>query len=72
VFLPYGTHIPRADKGSILRPKVYREFEKVTEEMYRRLEGEDEDGVVCGEDDGGESVVEGGAGGGGRVGGEMG
>ncbi|KAF8549988.1 L-aminoadipate-semialdehyde dehydrogenase [Imleria badia] len=40
VFLPYGTQIPRADKGSILRPKVYEEFEKVTEEVYKRLEGE--------------------------------
>ncbi|KAH0827399.1 male sterility protein-domain-containing protein [Lanmaoa asiatica] len=40
VFLPYGTQIPRADKGSILRPKVYKEFEKLIEEAYRRLEGE--------------------------------
>ena len=40
MFLPYGTLIPRADKGSILRPKVYKEFEKVIEEAYVRLEGE--------------------------------
>ncbi|KAF8441638.1 L-aminoadipate-semialdehyde dehydrogenase [Boletus edulis BED1] len=40
VFLPYGTQIPRADKGSILRPKVYREFEKEIERVYKRLEGE--------------------------------
>ncbi|KAG6378292.1 male sterility protein-domain-containing protein [Boletus reticuloceps] len=40
VFLPYGTQIPRADKGSILRPKVYREFEKEIEGVYKRLEGE--------------------------------
>ena len=40
MFLPYGTLIPRADKGSILRPKVYKEFEKVIEEVYMRLEGE--------------------------------
>ena len=40
MFLPYGTHIPKADKGSILRPKVYKEFEKVIEEVYMRLEGE--------------------------------
>ncbi|EGO25232.1 putative aminoadipate reductase [Serpula lacrymans var. lacrymans S7.9] len=40
VFLPYGTVIPRADKGSILRPKIYKEFEKTIDEVYRRLEGE--------------------------------
>lgn len=40
VFLPYGTVIPRADKGSILRPKVYKEFEKMIKEVYKRLEGE--------------------------------
>ena len=40
MFLPYGTQIPRADKGSILRPKVYKEFETVIEEVYKRLEGE--------------------------------
>lgn len=28
VFLLYGTSILRADKGSILRPRVYKEFEK--------------------------------------------
>ena len=40
MFLPYGTLIPRADKGSILRAKVYKEFEKVIEEVYGHLEGE--------------------------------
>ena len=40
MFLPYGTQIPKADKGSILRLKVYKEFEKVIEEVYIRLEGE--------------------------------
>jgi hypothetical protein len=39
VFLPYRTQIPRADKGSILRLKLYKEFEKVIE-VYKRLEGE--------------------------------
>ncbi|KAJ8588018.1 hypothetical protein M405DRAFT_934390 [Rhizopogon salebrosus TDB-379] len=40
VFLPYETAIPRADKGSILRPKVYKEFESIIDEIYRRLEGD--------------------------------
>ncbi|KAG1732264.1 putative aminoadipate reductase [Suillus paluster] len=40
VFLPYGTVIPRADKGSILRPRVYKEFESVINEVYKRLEGD--------------------------------
>jgi len=40
VFLPYGTVIPRADKGSILRPRVYKEFESVINEVYERLEGD--------------------------------
>ncbi|KAG2146015.1 putative aminoadipate reductase [Suillus bovinus] len=45
VFLPYGTVIPRADKGSILRPRVYKEFEGIINEAYKRLEGDiDEDG----------------------------
>ncbi|KAG2036041.1 L-aminoadipate-semialdehyde dehydrogenase [Suillus americanus] len=39
-FLPYGTVIPRADKGSILRPRVYREFEGIINEVYKRLEGD--------------------------------
>ncbi|KAG1862520.1 L-aminoadipate-semialdehyde dehydrogenase [Suillus subalutaceus] len=44
-FLPYGTVIPRADKGSIVRPRVYKEFEGVINEVYKRLEGDiDEDG----------------------------
>ncbi|KAG0707371.1 L-aminoadipate-semialdehyde dehydrogenase, partial [Suillus ampliporus] len=40
VFLPYGTVIPRADKGSILRPRVYKEFEGVINEAYKQLEGD--------------------------------
>ncbi|KAG1723800.1 hypothetical protein EDB19DRAFT_1915911 [Suillus lakei] len=40
VFLPHGTVIPRADKGSILRPRVYKEFEGVINEVYKRLEGD--------------------------------
>ncbi|KAG1775414.1 L-aminoadipate-semialdehyde dehydrogenase [Suillus placidus] len=40
VFLPYGTMIPRADKGSILRPRVYKEFEGIINEVYERLEGD--------------------------------
>lgn len=40
VFLPYGTVIPRADKGSILRPRMYMEFESVINEVYKRLEGD--------------------------------
>lgn len=39
VFLPYGTLIPKADKGSILRLKVYKEFEQVIKGVYERLEG---------------------------------
>ncbi|KAG1719306.1 L-aminoadipate-semialdehyde dehydrogenase [Suillus lakei] len=45
VFLAYGTVIPRADKGSILRSRVYKEFESVINEAYKRLEG-DIDGYV--------------------------
>jgi hypothetical protein len=40
VFLPYGTVIPRADKGSIIRLRAYKEFEKMIDEVYMRLEGE--------------------------------
>jgi aryl carrier-like protein len=40
VFLPYGTVIPRADKGSILRPRVYKEFKDIIDEVYKRLEGD--------------------------------
>jgi len=45
VFLPAGTVIPRADKGSFLRPKVYAAFKDVIDSVYRRLEGEEEEGV---------------------------
>ncbi|KAG1829201.1 L-aminoadipate-semialdehyde dehydrogenase [Suillus variegatus] len=45
VFLPHGTVISRADKGSIIRPRVYKEFEGIINEVYKRLEGDiDEDG----------------------------
>ncbi|EIW83278.1 L-aminoadipate-semialdehyde dehydrogenase [Coniophora puteana RWD-64-598 SS2] len=44
VVLPFGTAIPKADKGSILRPKVYLEFANVIEETYARLEGESDKG----------------------------
>ena len=40
IFLPYETPIPRAGKGSVLRLKAYKIFEKVTEDVYKRLEGE--------------------------------
>lgn len=44
VFFPSTTVIPRADKGSFLRPKVYAQFKDVIDGVYRRLEGEDEEG----------------------------
>lgn len=44
VFLPFSTVLPRADKGSFLRPKVYSAFENVIEGVYKRLEGEVVDG----------------------------
>ncbi|KAG1722143.1 uncharacterized protein EDB91DRAFT_1256207 [Suillus paluster] len=40
VLLPYGTVIPHADKGSILRPWVYKEFEGIINEAYKQLEGD--------------------------------
>lgn len=43
VVLPYGTVIPRADKGSFLRPKVYEQFKDTIEDAYKRLEGEGHD-----------------------------
>ncbi|KAK4703977.1 hypothetical protein P7C70_g2238, partial [Phenoliferia sp. Uapishka_3] len=41
IFLPYGTAVPKADKASIIRPKVYKMFEKEIDEAYERLEGND-------------------------------
>ncbi|KAG2076388.1 L-aminoadipate-semialdehyde dehydrogenase [Suillus decipiens] len=40
VFLPYGTVIPCADKGSFLRARVYIEFEGIINDVYKRLEGD--------------------------------
>lgn len=40
ICLPFETRIPRADKGSFIRAKVYKTFEKEIEELYQRLEGE--------------------------------
>ncbi|KAF8587429.1 L-aminoadipate-semialdehyde dehydrogenase [Ramaria rubella] len=41
VFLPYGTQIPRADKGSPIRARTYAAFEQVINDLYLRLEGGD-------------------------------
>lgn len=46
VFLPAGTVIPKADKGSILRPKVYVAMKDVIDGVYARLEGEGVSGTV--------------------------
>jgi aryl carrier-like protein len=43
IYLPFSTPIPRADKGSFLRPKVYAAFKDVIVNVYKRLEGEDVD-----------------------------
>lgn len=40
VFLPFETVIPRADKGSFLRPKVYVALEDVIDGVYAALDGE--------------------------------
>lgn len=42
VFLPFDTVIPRADKGSFLRPKVYVAFKAVIDGVYAAIEGEDD------------------------------
>ncbi|KAG8964763.1 hypothetical protein FRC03_001374 [Tulasnella sp. 419] len=42
VFFDFGTQIPRADKGSFLRPKVYSAFSKVIDDVYTSLEGGEE------------------------------
>ncbi|KAK4705002.1 hypothetical protein P7C70_g1213, partial [Phenoliferia sp. Uapishka_3] len=41
IFLPHGTHIAKADKGSIIRDKVYKAFAQEIDEAYKRLIGED-------------------------------
>ena len=45
VFLPYGTAIPRADKGNPIRARTYATFRREIEDMYRRLEGEMDNGI---------------------------
>ncbi|KAL8287059.1 hypothetical protein RQP46_004065 [Phenoliferia psychrophenolica] len=41
VFLPNGTVIPKADKASFIRAKVYAAFKADIEAAYERLEGND-------------------------------
>ena len=41
VFLPFGTLIPKADKASFIRAKVYAMFKSEIEAAYERLEGND-------------------------------
>ncbi|KAM0746573.1 acetyl-CoA synthetase-like protein [Meredithblackwellia eburnea MCA 4105] len=41
VFLPYGTLIPKADKASFIRKKVYAAFKEDIDAAYERLEGND-------------------------------
>ena len=58
MFLPFSTYIPRADKGSFLRPKCYKLFEDTIEGVYKRLEGEGEEEGVERKDVGDISAVE--------------
>jgi len=44
VFFDFGTPIPRADKGSFLRPKVYVALAKIIDQVYASLEGDADDG----------------------------
>lgn len=44
IYLPHDAEIPRADKGSFIRPKVYKLYEREIEGVYRRLNGEEDDG----------------------------
>lgn len=41
VFLPFGTTYPAADKGSFIRPKVYKKFQEVIDSTYARFEAGD-------------------------------
>ncbi|ORY88492.1 acetyl-CoA synthetase-like protein [Leucosporidium creatinivorum] len=41
LILPAGTPIPKADKGSFIRRKVYAEFKDKIEGVYSALEGDD-------------------------------
>lgn len=41
VFLPSGTLIPKADKASFIRKKVYVAFKAEIDGAYERLEGND-------------------------------
>ncbi|KZT51231.1 putative aminoadipate reductase [Calocera cornea HHB12733] len=45
VYLPYETLLPKADKGSFLRPKVYVQFKETIDNVYSVLEGEADDDV---------------------------
>lgn len=50
IFLPPGTTIPRADKASIIRPKCYKLFEGVIEEVRPRQISRVPVGFVLGTD----------------------
>ncbi|KAI5478357.1 hypothetical protein MNV49_005208 [Pseudohyphozyma bogoriensis] len=41
ILLPFGTAIPRADKGSFIRRKVYVAFKEQIDRAYAALEGDD-------------------------------
>ncbi|KZO94102.1 acetyl-CoA synthetase-like protein [Calocera viscosa TUFC12733] len=45
IYLPYETVLPKADKGSFLRPKVYVQFKNIIDKVYRALEGEEDEGI---------------------------
>lgn len=38
VAIPYGTSWPKTDKQNVIRPKVYKEFEREINERYERLD----------------------------------
>ncbi|KAL8873972.1 MAG: hypothetical protein Q9174_000626 [Haloplaca sp. 1 TL-2023] len=40
--LPSGVEFPQADKGSIIRPQMYRVFEKEIDDAYARLDQQEE------------------------------
>ncbi|EJU02829.1 L-aminoadipate-semialdehyde dehydrogenase [Dacryopinax primogenitus] len=46
IYLPYETTLPKADKGSFLRPKVYAQFRHIIDQVYRELEGDEDKGVA--------------------------
>ncbi|KAM0749958.1 L-aminoadipate-semialdehyde dehydrogenase [Meredithblackwellia eburnea MCA 4105] len=43
VFLPRGSVVPKADKGSIIRRRVYVDYKKEIDRAYAELEGEMDD-----------------------------